>query len=811
MSSQTDQGEKAPAFCLHVIGMHRSGTSAIARALVRLGVPTTREDDLMAPSEFNPTGYYESHSMSVISDRVLDALGGTWDVPPRLEPGWERSARLDALRLEARAVAESVLPRSGAQWKNPRACLLLPFWRRAISRPDAAVFVWRHPAAVALSMLRADGVDLARALALWDHYNRSAWESMTGMPVLAVCYDDIFSDGPSAEATRESWHGLRRLMSHLGMPGLALDEGTGLGGLVEVALRHESPIGSPSSLRPVERSLLSELSVLSDALGSRRGWHDSWLPGDLPPCGETAMEVLEEARSALRRAQAASAPAPFPAPRVARVSVHAESGTGTVVGGDADVGCSVVSSRGAVGLVSILTVADGPPLLSLEATFESLRSQSYESWEWCVCCGPLAPPRFGTKLAALAARSRQVKVSSVRERKGGTSLLEQCLAMADGALLFLVGAGDLLAPHCLEAALEAFLGDPLLAVAYADADVVLPRGEIVRTDMKPGWSPVHLLGDSYAGRMVFVRRHVLEEHSLAEGLQDGSEAFELILRAYERGLRIQKLAQPVGAWRAPHGARTARTADDPWCYRQRRMALESHFLRSRAAWSIGAGPRVGTFRVRPRLPSHRSASVLIGPVATAASALRAVDSLAIEPGMDDFEVLVIRGTDAARTAEDAAAWAALVSRPRHRLVDLPIAAGAEPFRYLVGLLDYGLADRLAYLGFGVLPVSQGWLGKLMAWLELPEVGVVNGVVERGGYGAPALRAGSWIFPPPWDVAGETGAVNRLAFALRTDTLRSLAERLEMSHSSIASGETSDLLKSEGMSCITDPLAVFSTL
>ena len=37
-------------------------------------------------------------------------------------------------------------------WKDPRVCLLLDYWREALTGPLAAVLVWRSPLAVARSL-----------------------------------------------------------------------------------------------------------------------------------------------------------------------------------------------------------------------------------------------------------------------------------------------------------------------------------------------------------------------------------------------------------------------------------------------------------------------------------------------------------------------------------------------------------------------------------------------------------------------------------------------------------------------------------
>src|SRR3954447_24380667 len=57
--------------------MHRGGTSALAGALVRLGVDPPRT--LMPGDAANELGYWESARLWEFHERLLRALGTSWD------------------------------------------------------------------------------------------------------------------------------------------------------------------------------------------------------------------------------------------------------------------------------------------------------------------------------------------------------------------------------------------------------------------------------------------------------------------------------------------------------------------------------------------------------------------------------------------------------------------------------------------------------------------------------------------------------------------------------------------------------------
>ena len=193
-----------PTF-VYVVGMHRSGTSALTGLLGALGLTLPPEGDLLADQPDNPN-HYESRSLLALNDRLLCAAGCTWDAPMPLLPGWDQAPRVAAFDDEARATLSEVFPGPGSPvWKDPRLCHLLPYWRRIVTRPQAAVLVWRRPEAVARSVVRRNGTTRSAALALWERSTADALAGVAGLPVRVVSHDGLLADPAATAAALAIW------------------------------------------------------------------------------------------------------------------------------------------------------------------------------------------------------------------------------------------------------------------------------------------------------------------------------------------------------------------------------------------------------------------------------------------------------------------------------------------------------------------------------------------------------------------------------------------------------------------------------
>ena len=183
-----------------VLGMHRSGTSAVAGALHHGGISMGPERSFQpGPRPENPKGFYEDCRFRDLNDLLCHRNGyvvTSWEPPPEIHGDGVllRLRRTLLLRFNDRRF-------SAWGWKDPRTCLTFGLWASTFRRlgrlaETHVVFVVRDPLDVAASLETRNDLSRPRALDLWHTYNRRALAAVeaAGVPMSVVEYGELLRD-----------------------------------------------------------------------------------------------------------------------------------------------------------------------------------------------------------------------------------------------------------------------------------------------------------------------------------------------------------------------------------------------------------------------------------------------------------------------------------------------------------------------------------------------------------------------------------------------------------------------------------------
>ncbi|MER9952314.1 class I SAM-dependent methyltransferase [Mesorhizobium sp. M0047] len=166
--------------CIMVLGMHRSGTSALTRVLNLLGAALPK--NLIGAGLGNEGGHWEPTWIVDLNERLLAEAGGTWNkvISSGLDviPTSVRQFYVEEIR---RIVAAEFGDHTTIAIKDPRISRLLPIYSEALEGIGfqlKIVILVRDPDEVAASLFRRDAMSPDLAFETWlDHMLTAAHQS----------------------------------------------------------------------------------------------------------------------------------------------------------------------------------------------------------------------------------------------------------------------------------------------------------------------------------------------------------------------------------------------------------------------------------------------------------------------------------------------------------------------------------------------------------------------------------------------------------------------------------------------------------
>lgn len=176
-----------------ISGMHRSGTSLIARLAFEaegdLGNPAT----FYPGDQWNPDGYFEQLDIHKINIPLVNGVWGklSYFKLPSTETILARSEKLAPL------IQKYGKKYQGKIIKETRFSLTLPAWIKHGAEVEKVLICLRNPAEVANSIKKRNKTILRHGLELWYIHNKRIIETIGDIPTWIVSYNDLLDEKTS--------------------------------------------------------------------------------------------------------------------------------------------------------------------------------------------------------------------------------------------------------------------------------------------------------------------------------------------------------------------------------------------------------------------------------------------------------------------------------------------------------------------------------------------------------------------------------------------------------------------------------------
>ncbi|OQW93064.1 MAG: hypothetical protein BWK79_13125 [Beggiatoa sp. IS2] len=257
-------------------------------------------------------------------------------------------------------------------------------------------------------------------------------------------------------------------------------------------------------------------------------------------------------------------------------------------------------------LISIVTPVYNTPLAYLRECIYSVQIQAYPHWQLCLVddgSTDLAVVRY---LQKVAEQEPRIQLQCLPKNQGICCATNQALAMAEGEYIAFLDHDDRLSPDALYHVVAVIQRFPNIDIIYSDRDMISPEGYRFMHLLKPDWSPETLFSGNYLFHLMVYRRSLIEQLGGLRVGFEGSQDYDLILRAAELQPQVHHLPKILYHWRQHQQSVALEQNAKEYAYLAGLRALREALERHQWIGQVNENSQLwrGNYRVQLAVPSE---------------------------------------------------------------------------------------------------------------------------------------------------------------------------------------------------------------
>lgn len=390
---------------------------------------------------------------------------------------------------------------------------------------------------------------------------------------------------------------------------------------------------------------------------------------------------------------------------------------------------------------SLLVPTYNTPEKFLVEMIETVRTQSYPHWQLCVADGSSSTHPARKLLEKYAREDERITLTFLDKNYGISGNTNAALKLATGDYIILYDHDDFLEKNALFE-VASVLNKKQYDIVYTDEDKFNTKANRFEDpNLKPDFSIDLLRSHNYITHLLAIKKCIMDEIHGFDSAFDGSQDYDLILRAIEKTSpeNIYHLPKILYHWRMHAGS----TADDPeskmYCYEAGKKALEEHLKRCHLQGTVKMLPKpyYGLYQVSYVPVSNPKVSIVIPNYEQLPVLKRCIDSLFKVNTYQNFEIIIVENNSKSKELFDY--YDTL--QKQHANVKVVVWEGKE-FNFS-SINNYGVTfttgELILFLNNDTEVIEATSIAQMVGMFEREEVGVVgakllypNNTVQHAG-------------------------------------------------------------------------------
>lgn len=391
--------------------------------------------------------------------------------------------------------------------------------------------------------------------------------------------------------------------------------------------------------------------------------------------------------------------------------------------------------------ISIITPLYNPPTDEFRRCIESVLGQTRSDWQWCITDDGSDVLPTG-QIGSLREDPR-ISFNKLDMNRGIAEATNDAIFRATGDFVAFLDQDDELNLDAIATLVEAIKSNPESDVLYSDEDKIDLRGQHFDSFRKPEWSPERLRHQNYLNHLTVMRRSLVQDVGYLNPEFDGSQDYDLVLRATEKARAVTHIPKILYHWRAIPSSVALDPNSKPRAHEAAVKAVAAHLQRLNIEADVSLNRENLWVSVCRKLTTSPTVSILI-PSRGSSSRIHGsnvvlvencVESILSSTSYENYEIIVILDSESPPSTREY-----LETRKPETIKVLPYE-GEFNFSTKVNLGAITASGQiLVPLNDDTQVVSDNWLDELLVYLQEDDVGLTaplllleNGLVQSAGH------------------------------------------------------------------------------
>lgn len=386
--------------------------------------------------------------------------------------------------------------------------------------------------------------------------------------------------------------------------------------------------------------------------------------------------------------------------------------------------------------ISIVVPTFNTPKAVLIDMVESVIHQTYHNWELCIADASKQNTEVDDVLNTYQLQNKRIIVKFLSENKGIVGNSNEALSVAGGAFVTFLDHDDTLAPFALYEIIKTINAHNDVDFIYSDEDKISEDG-LVRFDphFKQNWSPDTLRSYNYITHLTTIKRKVIDKVGWFRDGYDGSQDYDLILRATEQAKKIVHIPKILYHWRTSQTSVAGNAFAKMYAYESAKKALSEHLFRTNLQGKVEDGALLGTYKINYKIEKGTKISIIIPNKDHAVILRKCIYSILNKSTYNNYEIILVENNSSDKKTFQL--YEELEKRDNIKIIHWD-----KTFNYSIVnnfSLRHTEGDMLLFLNNDTEVISPDWLERMLEFATRKDVGAVgaklyypDGTVQHAG-------------------------------------------------------------------------------